>query len=61
MTPLPHGVAGLGPGFEHNWFHAPFQHVGGGSKADRACTQDGDGPAPVQRVGHGLTLILPES
>ena len=48
-----------GPGFEHDRFHAALQHVGGGGEADRARAQDGDGLASVQRVGHGVTPVLP--
>jgi hypothetical protein len=35
--------------------------MGGGGEADRACAQDGDGLRLVQRVGHLVTPVLPES
>ena len=34
MAPLPHGVADMVPGFQHDRLKAAFQQMGGGGKAD---------------------------
>ena len=43
MAPLPHGVADMVPGFQHDRLKAAFQHMGGGGKADRPGSDDRDG------------------
>ncbi len=43
VAPLPHGVADMVAGFQHDRLKATLQHMGGGGEADRAGSDDRDG------------------
>ena len=50
MTPLPHGVADLVAGFQHDRLQAALQHVRGSGEADR--------PGSDDRYGLGFAHVV---